>query len=407
MKIALVNALYHPNELGGAERVVRRLAEDLVAVGNEVLVLTTGPKNGVHTRDVNSVTVRQIGLRNLYWPFGDEERPTRLKPAWHAIDSYNPAMMRTVRAILREERPDVVNTHNLVGFSVAMWSAAKSLGLPLVHTIHDYYLMCPRASMFRRGRNCERQCHSCHLYSLSRRRLSSHVDGVIGVSRYVLDAHYRRGYFPNASVRRVVYNQAEPEGSGPSTTKTSTMNGRTENGHGPLRIGYLGRLLPSKGLEGAVRALAMIPGDTWSLSVGGKADSPVYERELVRTLTGPNVAFLGAVDADRFLRSVDVLLVPSLWQENSPRVIYEAFAHGVPVICSDRGGVPELVEEGETGFLFDPEKPGELTAHVRGILDRREILVRMSSHCAKAAARFAPEHTVRGYLSAYQDVLAA
>ena len=71
-----------------------------------------------------------------------------------------------------------------------------------------------------------------------------------------------------------------------------------------------------------------LPADRWRLLVGGRGDpghDPRYERELVRRFTGPNVSFLGLVEPDRFLGSIDILVVPSLWQENSPRVVYEAF----------------------------------------------------------------------------------
>src|SRR5205823_4393182 len=141
--------------------------------------------------------------------------------------------------------------------------------------------------------------------------------------------------------------------------------------------------------------------------VGGEADSAAYGRDLIRRLAAPNVEFLGKVDGGRFLPSIDVLVVPSLWQENSPRVVYEAFAHGVPVICSNRGGMPELVENGTTGFVFEPERPEQLAELVDALAGRREQLRDMSARCLEAAARLRPEATTAGYLDAYRAVMSA
>jgi glycosyltransferase involved in cell wall biosynthesis len=70
------------------------------------------------------------------------------------MDIYNPLMAWEVKKIIDREQPDLVHTHNLQGFSVAAWKVVKKRGLPLVHTMHDYYLLCPRNTMFGGGRNC-------------------------------------------------------------------------------------------------------------------------------------------------------------------------------------------------------------------------------------------------------------
>src|SRR5207244_6361042 len=128
----------------------------------------------------------------------------------------------------------------LGGFSVAVWTEATRLGIPIAHTLHDYYLLCPPVTMFRGGAACERQCASCKPYAWPRRLLSRHVRGAIGVSRFILDLHDRYGYFREASLRSVIRNPAQ--GSAPSGFKARVNDG-SRNGPA-LRGRYLGGLHP-------------------------------------------------------------------------------------------------------------------------------------------------------------------
>src|SRR3712207_547939 len=108
---------------------------------------------------------------------------------------------------------------------------------------------------------------------------------------------------------------------------------------------------------------------TWSLAIGAKG-IPSYERYLHAKYRRPTIRFSGYVTPEAFLPEIDVLIVPSLWHEPFGRTVIEAFAHGVPVIGSKRGGITSLIEEGSTGFLFDPGYPEELTAKMQLIIDR-------------------------------------
>ncbi|MGC3990955.1 MAG: glycosyltransferase [Chthoniobacteraceae bacterium] len=124
MKLLILNSLYSPNIFGGAERSVQFLAEALVAEGVEVSVLSLNPGEG-HARDtVNGVRVHYVGLPNIYWPFGRTQK-TRGSMLWHAVDMYNPLTQSACKAVMREEKPDVVHSNLLVGLSVSAWQTAR------------------------------------------------------------------------------------------------------------------------------------------------------------------------------------------------------------------------------------------------------------------------------------------
>ena len=123
MKALVVSALYPPRMVGGAEKIAQAVTEGLAAAGHECVVLTTMPGWGSQHSRVNGIDVRSIGLRNIYWPHDRRERPFPAKPLWHAVERYNPLMGREVARVLDAERPDVVHTHSLTGFSCAAWRA--------------------------------------------------------------------------------------------------------------------------------------------------------------------------------------------------------------------------------------------------------------------------------------------
>lgn len=377
MKPLFVSALYHPNCVGGAEKVVHTIAEGLLQEGHQPVVVTTQEGSSDRISHVNGVKVYYVGLKNLYWPHAREERSALAKAVWHGIDRYNALMARAVGGVLDAEQPDVVHTHSLTGFSCAVWNQAKSRRLPLIHTLHDYSLMCPRTSMFKQGRNCQGQCTACALYTSPSKRLSEKVDHVVGVSRFTLERHLACGYFQKGPQARVIRNALAGE---PAPDAGSGHSGQ------PLRLGYVGQLIPTKGIGDLVRQMGAWKSGECELVVAGKGGAN-YEA-MLRDAAPQNVRFLGFVDPDEVYRSIDALVVPSLWEEPLGMIVPEAYRHGVPVIVARRGGLPEMVEEGRTGLVYEPLESGGLRDAVNVFLRDRLLLQEMRTHALEKANQF-------------------
>lgn len=394
MRILFVSTLYEPNIVGGAERVVQSVAEGLTSLGHECVVVTLGQGTKKETRFINGVKVHYLPVRNLYWPF-QSARPGPLRRAlWHALDSYNPAMGAALASVLDEEQPDVVNSHNIAGFSVAAWQAIKHRRLPLVHTLHDQYLLCPNTTMFRDGRNCTTQCGSCRLYGLPRRRRSHLPDVVVGVSRFILERHRQYGCFPGVK-ETVVYNAYERPAKDWVPSR-NTVEGR------PLRFGFLGRLHVTKGIEPLVEAFLGLPAGTAELWIGGRGD-PAYETQLkAQTVGREDMKWLGFVNPETLLAEVDVMIIPSLWHDTAPLAALEALAWGLPVIAACRGGLPELVPE-HVGWLFEPDEQGALRAALESCLAQRQALAARKAAAMASAQRFSRQAMLAGYLAAYEE----
>ncbi len=119
----------------------------------------------------------------------------------------------------------------------------------------------------------------------------------------------------------------------------------------------------------------------------------------------PTIEFLGFVRPKDFFPEIDVLVVPSLWHDISPKVIDEANEYGVPVISSNRGGMVEKVEEGRTGFLFDPDYPSSLTEKMQRFIRKPDTINYMQAACLERVKELTAEKQAELFLEVYSGVL--
>lgn len=397
MKVVLLNTLYHPHRVGGAERSVQLLAEGLLKQGREVVVVTLcKPGASPNQEIINGVRVYRLPLQNSYWPFEyGHSKPNILRRAlWHYRDRYNQVMGQGVKEILKREKPILLHTHNITGFSVAVWDVAKSLDIPIIHTIRDYSLLCPRG-MYRRGRNCVKPCKICWAYSKIKQKASALVDIAVGVSRFTLERHLTYGFFPNAT-RAVVHN--------PVPLPLEELIRNRDNRRAELRFGYLGGLAPHKGVEDLLNALRKLKDEGFiKLLIAGRGVKK-YEEALRKLTENLPVTFLGFVPPETLFNQIDVLVVPSRWHEPFGRVVLEAFSFGVPVIASDHGGIPEVVEKGITGWLYDPDDPESLKQALMNVFQKWDQLQEMRYQARRKAETFSIDVHIRQYVNLYDKV---
>jgi glycosyltransferase involved in cell wall biosynthesis len=398
MKVMFLSALYAPFMHGGAEKIVQILAEEMHTLGHAAVVVTTSPERGTRVGDVNGVKVYYIGIRNFYWPYDGRKRSALLRFFWHAIDRNNPFMAREIGRIIKAESPDVINSHSLTGLSTAAWRVARRHRVPVVHTLHDYSLLCPKASMYKKGQNCAQQCGVCKAMTVPGRAASKLVGNVIGVSEFTLQRHLKSGYFPEAT-HRVIYNGipmlAPQPAAGPASA--APPSGRR------LRLGFVGRLAPTKGLETFIDGLLGLDRRDWTLKIAGKGEAS-YEAELKRRYENAQVQFLGFVDPIALYQDIDLLAVPSLWEEPLATVILEAYRSGVPVLTARRGGLPELVEHERTGLVYDPCSTDGLSAALTGLLDNPALLPGMRVAAAHRAKRYETARLKAEYGTLFESV---
>jgi glycosyltransferase involved in cell wall biosynthesis len=396
LKILLLNSLYDPIILGGAERSVQFLAE-AIADQHEVVLVTLSREKRTSTTRQNGVLVYRVGIKNLYWPFHKDEQIKVVKPLWHLLDSFNPYMKQTIEKIIQIENPNIIHTNNLLGFSVSIWEATARHRTPLVHTIRDYYLLCPRSSMFRNNQICTKQCIECQFLSITRKRTSKHVNAVVANSKFIMDMHLKMGFFRRSSYQQVIYNAYTPPQSISPISETAPSL--------PLNLGYIGRLDQPKGIDWLLDFITSHQDLPVKLWVAGKSAEAHYEEHLTAKYQNASIEFLGYIKPAKFFEIIDLLIVPSLWHDPLPRTIYEAYAHGVPVIGSNRGGIPEIIKHGKTGEIFEPSIPDALSSVINRFIDAPSLIQQMRGNCLEEAKLFLPDTITTQYISLYQQLI--
>ena len=161
MKVILINTLYHPFKVGGAELSVQALAEKLNEMGVITGIITLGKQDDAC--EVNGVKIWRIKIENIFWPFEEEEKSSLQKLRWHYNDVVNNSYKDKINTILNQFKPDIINTNNLSGFSVSIWELFKNKKIKIVHTLRDYYLICPKTTKYKKGKTCTQTCLECGL----------------------------------------------------------------------------------------------------------------------------------------------------------------------------------------------------------------------------------------------------
>jgi len=380
-----------------------------------------------------------------------------------------PLVSDRIAQVLRAVQPDVVHVHNLLNLSFDLPAVARAYGVPVVATLHDYALVCPsggqrihRAEQYvcdviDTGR-CVRCFHDSAFYRqisfgslataaraprLMRRAaaaMSRRFPGLAG--RFVRAARLlpmtKQDIDERLAAARTVFEEVDlfvaPSPSiaaeflrlGIDASKIrvsdygfvpvlrSPKRRRHEPGgnHGPrraLRVGYVGTLVWHKGVHVLLAAVRGLPAAGYELKIFGSPDVfPEYAAELRTHAAGLPVRFMGAFDHDRVAdvyAQIDVLVVPSLWLENSPLVIHEALMAGIPVVGARIGGISGLVDDGRTGLLYDPASPAELEAVLRCLIENPERLHELAGPVGTVPPVKSIAEDAREWEAAYADVL--
>ncbi|CAM3460586.1 glycosyltransferase family 4 protein [Marinicrinis lubricantis] len=393
MKVLIFNTLYYPNIVGGAEKSVQLLAEGLVQLGIQPVIVSTAKEDKV--QEVNGVKVYYLSHRNLYWGVDSKSKPSYQKMLWHGIDSHNPFMARKVKDIIAVERPDVIHTNNITGLSTAPWIVARNMGIPVAHTLRDFSLMCVKSTMFKANQNCEKRCSSCSLYTESKKRLSNqgYVHHLIGNSQFMIDRHQHFGYFQNTPSSRI-FNGA--------VIQSPTLDFKKIGEKRRLKFLYMGRIEETKGVKLLLDTFQDL--DNAELLLAGKVYDEQIQANLDNSKYPDHITFLGYTNPSDILPEVDMLIAPSIWHEPLPRVILEAYSYGKPVIGSNRGGIPECIEEGKTGFIFDPNQPESLRSNIERIINYPNLLREMSLDLENYLKQFNIQRTINEYCNVYKQI---
>jgi glycosyltransferase involved in cell wall biosynthesis len=333
-----------------------------------------------------------------------------------------------IGAVVERFRPDVAHLHNVYHqLSPSILWALRRRAVPTVMTLHDYKLVCPSYQLLAGGSICERCVGTSFRHAVTTRckdgslgasltlavestvhrafNAYGHASILICPSRFLAERMLTAG-FAAERVRVLDHFIERIEIDAPTLTRTS--NRATGPSGGP--IVFAGRIAREKGVDVLIDAIAEA-GPSARLVIAG--DGPLraeLEDRAARRAPG-QVRWLGRLDraeVHEVIRSASAVAVPSVWHENQPLIVLEAFACGVPVIATTLGGLPDLVEDGVTGLLVPPNDPVELARAIAAVLKDPERSQRMGAQAAMLAReRFARDRHLDALDDIYATALAA
>jgi glycosyltransferase involved in cell wall biosynthesis len=340
----MVNSAADP-DAGGAEKHVFDLADGLRSRGHQVSFLHAFPR-----RDGRSAPDTTV-LSATDWRHDSLRRIPKIVEDWLAIPTTQ------LQRVVAEHRPDIVHTHNLLGVTTGVWEVSRRLRLPVVHTLHDYRLLCLRATLVKDNADpCSPNPLLCGLRTKRIARWSDAVSQVVGVSRYVLDLH--RHLFPVARAH-VIRHALVPTATRPLRPPGSSLR----------RLGYVGLLKAHKGLPQLLAAAPALRERGVTVSIAGKG--PLEGEIRSAAATSPNLEFEGFVSGEgkeAFFETCDAGIVPSRWDEPAPYAALEWLCAGRPLLASPRGGLGEMIDQFAGASAVEATAAG-IVAAVDGLLD--------------------------------------
>jgi glycosyltransferase involved in cell wall biosynthesis len=404
MKVVIAAHHFPPRYTGGAEWRAFRTAAALQARHHETRVICVeridkGPDNGVDYTDelYDDITVRRL-LMNL-----------SAAPDPFRWEYDNPWIGDHLQQFLTKHRPDLFHLISGYLMSGRALQVAHQLGIPTVLTLTDFWFLCPRISMLRSNGEISTlplnpaTCARCLGEEKRRYRLPgriapnlmnafwrlqkakindiqaritflrqtlNQVDAIISPSQFLRSVFIEAGVAPE----RIIFSR-QGRDFPDLTPKLVEKSPAPE-----LRVGYLGQMAWHKGVHTLFEAARQIPNARLTVrAYGDTAPFPDYTARLHQLIAEDERLKLAGVyqrrEVSQVLHDLDVIVVPSLWYENSPNTILEAFAHRTPVIAADLGGMAELVRNEENGLLFAPGDAEGLARQLKRLADNSNLLL--------------------------------
>jgi len=429
MRVLYVVHGFPPDTWAGTEVYTLELARAMQARGHQVAVLARAPPKDegepdwtVDEEEFDGLRVHRIRRRVERLPIAETYRPEEALAAYFQV--------------VDRERPDVVHVQHVLHLSVDLVPATRTLGIPCIVTLNDYWPLCSRVQLLRPdGVRCERNqgmgCFPCvkdkdprlvpiakavgpvvqrvaamldaafrkperspgparkrnrlarfarswldlserHAYVLGK---LAQADLLVAPSAFLRDRFLETGFFDPERIVHSDYGTRVPPGAGVRSKRPSKI----------VRFGFVGSLVEHKGVATLVEAASRLDPSRAELGIHGafRPEDDGFHARLEALAHGGPVRFRGPFDHDRIgeiHHDIDVLVVPSLWFENSPLTIHEAFLHGTPVVASGIGGMKELVRDGVDGFHARPGDAQHLASVLQRFVDDPGLAGRLGRH---------------------------
>lgn len=402
MRILQVNKFFYVK--GGSERYFFDLCGLLGERGHEVLHFSMS-----HDRNEESAQDKYfVSGVDLNADMGPGEKAAAAMRVLYSSEAKG-----RMGRLLDDLRPDIVHFHNITRqLSPSIVDAAAARGIPMVQTLHDLSLVCPAHSFYVNGRACEDCAAGAYWHVLPKRcidgLLTSSVLGAVEAYLHSALGLYKRidrfiapSLFLKGKVSTLKWIQGRithlPYFIPPGPDYTAVNEGY---------VLFAGRISREKGVGTLLDSAARMK----EIRFVAAGEGPLLEefRKEAGARGIDNIEFVGYARGERLeglIRGAGCVVVPSISYENLPLSILEAFARGKPVVASDAGGSPELVENGATGYVFRRDDPDSLSDALEKTMSDGTHRAEMGSRArALVAGGYSPDYHYRKLMEIYEDI---
>ena len=357
MKILSINKYYWKK--GGSESVFFNEKEMLEAHGHQVIPFSMCSSNNYQTPYskyfVDEVDYERSGVIN------------RLSSALKII--YSVDARKKINVLLRDYQPDLAHFHIFQHqISPSVFGPLKNNNVPILLALHDLKVICPNYKMYVNGKVCE-ACKGGRFISCLKNKCTKDSVSASLINSIEMYFHYAKGYYQNVDryialshfYRKKMIEYGFPADKVSYLPNYINVNDFNSNVNDKGYVLYFGRLEVEKGVSTLLDAAGMLVNVPFYIVGTGQSENVFKKKVVEKGLE--NVRFLGYKTGDELrdiLAGATFVVVPSEWYENCPMSILEAFASGKPVIGSDIGGIPELIENEDDGLIFQPGDSQEL-----------------------------------------------
>jgi len=296
-------------------------------------------------------------------------------------------MAEIFRKCLEKFQPDIVHINHLSHLTTFIIDLLDEYQIPIIFTLHDFWMMCIRGQLITdnyflcTGPTIEK-CKKCNMKYFSSEvqakheiqhwlKMLSRVNKKVNI--FIAPSRFLRNMYINFGIPedKIIYMEYGFD--------KDLVNGIQKVQSSKTRFGFLGRIIPVKGISLLIDAFNEVDHSNVELNIYGRL--PSSSMYLKKRCENSSIYFRGGYnykDIANVLSNIDVLVVPSIWYENSPLVIHEAFLAKIPVITSNLGGMAELVTHEKNGVLFEPGNVEDLIEKMNLFIENPNLIEKYS-----------------------------
>ena len=386
MKILMVNKFLYPN--GGSETYIFKLGEYLKAIGHEVEYFGMEHEGRCVSNSAEQYTSDM--------DFHTGSRLTQLTYPLKTI--YSKEAKRKMGVVLDDFQPDVVHLNNFnyqltpsVIYAVKAYEKRSKRRVRLIYTAHDYQLICPNHMMKdMQGKICEK-CVGGKFINCTKNSCihSSKAKSIIGTAEAELYKSLKTYAYLDAVICPSEFMKTKLDSNPYLNGKTVTLHNfidRVEKKKSDKKgyVLYFGRYAVEKGIDTIINA----KGIDFVCAGSGELEDEINAQPNIK-----NVGFKSGKELEELIRGAVCSVYPSTWYENCPFSVMESIMYATPVVGADIGGIPELIDEGKTGFLFESGNPAALEEAIRKITENEALAQEMSENCLQKSFDTVEEYT--------------